>query len=157
MHYVVENRLEKGLECTRANLDRLCRDSRSRHETIHATGSVVAKDLFEILQSQQPNDPKAYARKLEALAASEWRSNRTSKPFSVMRERLPPGFAHDIVYRDEYCARICVPYSWADLGFFVFTRIASRVGRIVDSRLVPRLPRFGMKAEDYHRYEKLLG
>ena len=76
---------------------------------------------------------------------------------SAQLARLPPGFAHDIVHRDDHCARICVPYSWADLGFFVFTRIASRVGRIVDSRLVPRLPRFGMKAGDYRRYEELLG
>jgi hypothetical protein len=76
---------------------------------------------------------------------------------SAQVARLPPGFAHDIVHRDDHCARIYVPYSWADLGFFVFTRIASRIGRIVDSRLAPRLPDFGMKAGDYRRYEELLG
>lgn len=70
---------------------------------------------------------------------------------------LPAGFAYETVHRDDHCSRICVPYSWADSGYFVFSRIASRIGRIVDSRLVPRLPGFGMKAEDYRLYEELLG
>ena len=71
--------------------------------------------------------------------------------------RLPQGFAYEIVHRDDYCARIRVPYSWGDLGYYAFSRIAARIGRIVDTRLVPRMPGFGMKAEEYRRYEGLLG
>ncbi len=76
MHLIVENQLAEGMETTRSNLDRLCRDGLSRHEAIHAIGSVVAEDIFEILQSKKPHDQKAYARKLEALVASEWRPDR---------------------------------------------------------------------------------
>jgi len=80
MHHVVENQLAEGVEVTQTTLDRLCREGLSRHEAIHAIGSVVAEDIFEILQSHQPHDQKAYAHKLEALVASEWRSDRTGRP-----------------------------------------------------------------------------
>jgi hypothetical protein len=69
---------------------------------------------------------------------------------------LPPGFAYENVHRDGHCSRICVPYSWADLGYYVFSRIAARIGRIVDARLVPRLPSFGMALEDYRLYAESL-
>lgn len=69
---------------------------------------------------------------------------------------LPPGLRYDTVHRDEHCARICVPYSWADLGYYVFSRIASRMGRIVDARLLPRLPAFGMEEEDFRVYAETL-
>jgi hypothetical protein len=70
---------------------------------------------------------------------------------------LPAGFAYEIVHRDDYCARISVPYSWSDLGYFAFSRIAARMSRIVDDRLVPQLPSFGMASEDYRLYSECLG
>jgi hypothetical protein len=73
------------------------------------------------------------------------------------RRTIPAGFAYETMYRDDHCRKICVPYSWADLGYFTFSRIASRIGRIVDSRLVPRLPAFGMPESDYRSYRELLG
>jgi hypothetical protein len=69
---------------------------------------------------------------------------------------LPPGLAYETVHRDDHCARICVPWSWADLGYYVFSRIAARIGRIVDARLVPRLPTFGMACEDFRLYAESL-
>lgn len=68
------------------------------------------------------------------------------------RARLPKEFACETVYRDATKCRICVPYSWGDLGYFVFSSIASRIGSIVDEKLVPRLPYLGMSAEDYRRH-----
>jgi len=76
---------------------------------------------------------------------------------SMELARLPPGFAYEAVHRDRYCARLNVAYSWGDLGFYAFSRIAARIGRIVDTRLLPRLPAFGMKSEDYRLYSKRFG
>jgi hypothetical protein len=68
------------------------------------------------------------------------------------RARLPAGFKCETVYRDARKCRICVPYSWGDLGYFVFSSIASRMAKIVDERLAPRLPSLGMAEEDYLRH-----
>jgi len=68
------------------------------------------------------------------------------------RARLPADFKCETVYRDARKCRICVPYSWGDLGYFVFSSIASRIAKIVDERLVPRLPALGMPDEDYRRH-----
>lgn len=54
---------------------------------------------------------------------------------------FPEGFRYETIDKDSGRRRICVPYSWADLGFFVFNVIAARIGQIVDSRLVPPLAR----------------
>lgn len=56
-------------------------------------------------------------------------------------KRFPEGFEYETIYREADVYKICVPYSWADLGFFVFSVIAVRIGQIVDSRLVPPLSR----------------
>jgi hypothetical protein len=62
---------------------------------------------------------------------------------------LPPGLDFETVYRDDHCMKICLPY--------VLSRIASRIGRIVDARLVPRLPSFGMGEADCRLYAERLG
>lgn len=61
-------------------------------------------------------------------------------------EGFPEGFQYETIDRDSARYRICVPYSWADLGFFVFTVIAARIGQIVDTRLVPPLARLDASA-----------
>lgn len=70
---------------------------------------------------------------------------------------LPPDLACELVYRDSHDYKICVPYSWGDLGFFVFSSIASRIAKIVDERLVPRLTSFGMSENAMRRYSERLG
>ncbi len=110
---------------------------------------VMGGDL--LLQSEK-RDFLALKRKVAAKARDRFLELKAAE-----LALLPPGFAFETVHRDAYCSRINVPYSWADLGYFVFSRIASRVGRIVDSRLVPRLPDFGMASEDYCRYAECLG
>lgn len=54
-------------------------------------------------------------------------------------DAFPKDFEREIIYKDSDRYKARVPYSWADLGFFVFTVIAMRVGKMVDSRLVPPL------------------
>ncbi|HUX40694.1 MAG TPA: hypothetical protein VMV83_05955 [Rectinemataceae bacterium] len=52
-------------------------------------------------------------------------------------DRLPEGFEFEMLERNETGAKICVPYSWADLGYFAFCVIASRITLLVDARLYP--------------------
>jgi hypothetical protein len=44
----------------------------SRHDAVHALGSVMAKHLFGIMKHQQAFDEKAYAADLDALSAERW-------------------------------------------------------------------------------------
>lgn len=60
---------------------------------------------------------------------------------------FPEGFRYETIDRDSARRRIWVPYSWADLGFFVFNVIAVRIGQIVDTRLVPPLARLDDSAQ----------
>ena len=113
-------------------------------------GMVLGGDL--LLQSES-KDFLALERRIASKSRDRFIELRTSGELS----RLPPGFDYELVHRDDHCARIGVPYSWADLGYYAFSRIAARIGRIVDSGLVPRLPSFGMAEEDYRAYVEGLG
>jgi hypothetical protein len=65
---------------------------------------------------------------------------------------FPPGFRYEAVHRDSNRYRICVPYTWADLGYFAFTAIAERMAKIVDARLLPALPGLGMPKSELKLY-----
>ncbi len=56
-------------------------------------------------------------------------------------KRYPHDFHYELLSRDRSTFKICVPYTWADLGYFVFDTIAARVAGIVTGRLIPALPR----------------
>jgi hypothetical protein len=66
--------------------------------------------------------------------------------------RFPPEFRYDLLDRDDHDYRIRVPYTWADLGFFAFSAISSRIVSIVSSRLVPKLASFGAEPGSLERY-----
>jgi hypothetical protein len=70
---------------------------------------------------------------------------------------FPPDFRYEVVHLDSHDYKILVPYSWGDLGFFVFSTIASRIAGIVEGRLMPRLPSFGATSEDLARYAACFG
>ena len=72
-------------------------------------------------------------------------------------ELLPRDFRHELIFKDKHAYKLRVPYSWADLGYFVFDAIAARMERIVIARLLPALARHGMGADRARRYEQLLG
>jgi hypothetical protein len=133
--------------------------SRSRFLRFMETNGDKFADDFEgmVLKGKLllPSDMADY-KVLRAKIASK-SGSRFLELSSAELSRLPEGFAYETVHRDDYCARLCIPYSWADLGFFVFSRIAARIARIVDSRLLPRLPSFGMGSEEYRRYSERFG
>lgn len=75
IHSVAETQLAEGYENTQAVLERLLREGLDRHDAIHAIGSVIAEEIFEALNEKKKHNPKSYARKLDALTASKWRSD----------------------------------------------------------------------------------
>ncbi|PKL09324.1 MAG: hypothetical protein CVV51_04450, partial [Spirochaetae bacterium HGW-Spirochaetae-7] len=70
---------------------------------------------------------------------------------------FPAGFRYETVHKDADRYRIRVPYAWADLGFFAFSAIGSRVARIVEGRLLHALPAMGMPTCDLAKYRQVLG
>jgi hypothetical protein len=74
-HVVVENQIALGDEIpTQKTLLRLMREGLSRHDAVHAIGSVVASHMFNLVKhgptSKDPNTD--YYRKLEGLTADSW-------------------------------------------------------------------------------------
>jgi hypothetical protein len=75
IHVVVENQVALGGEIpARKTLARLIREGLSRHDAIHAIGTVLAGHMFDTLRhgvkSQDPNAD--YWRQLEQLTAEGW-------------------------------------------------------------------------------------
>lgn len=60
---------------------------------------------------------------------------------------FPPEFRYESTHKDVNGYRICVPYSWADLGYFAFSAISERIALIVENRLLAALPALGMPEE----------
>ena len=78
LHAIVENQLALDLDPVVRAMDRLMKEGLTRHDAIHAIGSVVAGHLFDILQANQNDDAGAsqahYYAAVERLTAASWRS-----------------------------------------------------------------------------------
>jgi len=77
IHVVVENQLALGEQVVIETLARLQREGLSRHDALHAIGSVLAADLYELMQeSSEPTGDiyRQYLERLQKLAAKNWRA-----------------------------------------------------------------------------------
>jgi hypothetical protein len=77
VHVVVENQLALGEEVVVATLARLQKEGLTRHDALHAIGSVLAADLYELMQESSEATGGAYRRyldRLEKLTAKNWRA-----------------------------------------------------------------------------------
>ena len=77
VHVVVENQLALGDEVVSETLARLQKEGLSRHDALHAIGSVLAADLYELMQESSESTADAYNRYLERLrklTAKNWRA-----------------------------------------------------------------------------------
>jgi hypothetical protein len=74
---IVENQIALDLEPVVRAMDRLGKQGLTRHDAIHAIGSVVAENLFGILKADQNDDAAAsqarYYAAVERLTAVSWR------------------------------------------------------------------------------------
>ncbi len=78
-HVIVENQLAPGWEAVVEAEARLRGEGLSRHEAIHAIGSVVATDLFERMKAPDKvvaaEANAAYVEALKRLTAAGWRAS----------------------------------------------------------------------------------
>ena len=74
MHAVVENQLAENDDPVVRALSRLIKEGLSRHDAIHALGSVVARNLYEAMkENDTPETLRArYYAAVERLTAAEW-------------------------------------------------------------------------------------
>jgi uncharacterized protein YoaH (UPF0181 family) len=77
-HAIVENQLAENEQVVVETLKRLQSEGLSRHDAIHAIGSVLAARVYHVLKTETPNageDPnEAYAAELRQLTADKWRN-----------------------------------------------------------------------------------
>jgi hypothetical protein len=77
IHVVVENQLALRERVVVETLARLQSEGLSRHDALHAIGSVLAADLYELMQesSEATGDARRrYLEGLEKLRATNWRA-----------------------------------------------------------------------------------
>lgn len=78
LHAIVENQIALNLEPVVRAMDRLEKEGLTRHDAVHAIGSVVAEHLLDILKTDQNDDPATsqarYYAAVERLTAASWRS-----------------------------------------------------------------------------------
>ena len=80
IHQTVENQLAaKDPPVVHETLERLMRSGLSRHEAIHAIGSVLCEEIWEILSQDRPFDEERYERGLRQLGAWEWAPARSRR------------------------------------------------------------------------------
>jgi hypothetical protein len=76
-HAMVENQLAEGLECVVRAMARLTSEGLSRHDALHAIGSVVAELQFDAAELKTQDDANTiqsrYNAAVERLSAKEWR------------------------------------------------------------------------------------
>ncbi|WP_418318927.1 hypothetical protein [Piscinibacter sakaiensis] len=78
IHVIVENQLAKPHQATVKALARLQQAGLSRHEAVHAIGSVYAKEIYGVLRNQgrpaaQDDDPQARIdAAIDAIDAQAW-------------------------------------------------------------------------------------
>ncbi len=75
IHAVVENQIAMGEQAPARAVERLVSEGLDRHEAIHAVGSILSEQMFNMLKGRQPggHDADQYAQKLSKLTAKKWR------------------------------------------------------------------------------------
>ena len=79
IHTVVENQLAlEDQTIVRDTLHRLMEDGLTRHEAVHAVGSVLAEHIYDLIQADHPpSDGNApYYAALQQLTAEKWLTGR---------------------------------------------------------------------------------
>ena len=79
IHTVVENQLALNDEPVVRALARLMKEGLSRHDAVHAVGSVVAEHIYDLLKLKDtPETTHAqYYAAIERLTVAEWHKNHS--------------------------------------------------------------------------------
>lgn len=77
IHCAVENQIAENFEPTVQAMVRLCAEGLSRHDAIHAVGSVVAEHIFHVLETPNSRNPgmrnEQMAKDIDRISAKQWR------------------------------------------------------------------------------------
>jgi hypothetical protein len=77
VHVVVENQIALGEKMVVNTMARLQAEGLSRHDALHAIGSVLAENLYELMREDHGATDEPYRRYLERLqhlTADNWRA-----------------------------------------------------------------------------------
>jgi hypothetical protein len=77
VHVVVENQIALGEEMVVNTMARLRAEGLSRHDALHAIGSVLAESLYELMQEDQSTTGESYRQyleRLQRLTADSWKA-----------------------------------------------------------------------------------
>jgi hypothetical protein len=77
IHVIVENQIALGEAVVIDTLARLQHEGLGRHDALHAIGSVLADNLYELMQEDHVSADKpyrAYLERLQKLTAGSWRA-----------------------------------------------------------------------------------
>jgi hypothetical protein len=74
IHAVVENQIAEGHEPVVRAITRLTSTGLSRHDAVHAIGSVLAEHIFDLLHDSSPKDNSMvnYDAAIERLTSESW-------------------------------------------------------------------------------------
>lgn len=73
IHVVVENQIAMNEPPNaRQAIERLLEEGLSRHEAVHALGSVVSTQIWRTMREKKPADNDAMAREFDELTAATW-------------------------------------------------------------------------------------
>ena len=77
MHVIVENQLAANDEPVVRALGRLMKEGLTRHDAVHAIGSLVAEEIYDLLKEHDPPDTARarYYAAIERLTAASWRAS----------------------------------------------------------------------------------
>jgi hypothetical protein len=77
IHVIVENQLALGEGVVVNALARLQADALSRHDALHAIGSVLAVDLYQLMRESTDTGEiySRYLERLDKLTAAQWRAD----------------------------------------------------------------------------------
>jgi hypothetical protein len=80
IHAIVENQIAEGFGPTCRAVDRLQKEGLTRHDAIHAVGSVIAQSVYTSMHGGNTASAGDLQRdlnaKIEALSAEAWRTGR---------------------------------------------------------------------------------
>lgn len=88
VHQTVENQIaDLNPPQTAETLKALIRAGYDRHEAVHAIGSLVAEEMFEIMKNNRPFDQTRYVEALRELAQTPKRPRKSQRPRQHRRRR----------------------------------------------------------------------
>jgi hypothetical protein len=76
IHVIIENQLAENVDPVPDTLKRLIKQGLTRHNAIHAIGSILAEELFDVMQGSTELPTPLYNARLEKLTAKRWKKGK---------------------------------------------------------------------------------